>query len=170
MFRRTKLTTDGNASWDEAFRLYRGQLRFYLDYLIECGCSESILSCVEADVTGTWVPDEFKLRYLVRFLVRRAIRHLRECHRCDEGSTRPAEGSSWSSFPTEERIVYFLRDILEYSRRDTSLLVGVSDAQVDRLLSLARKRLDIGEGPSSLEFQAPTWTSFRWKFENLHLR
>lgn len=170
MFRKAKSKANDNASWDEAFRLYRGQLRFYLDYLVECGCAESILSCVEADITDTQVPDEFKLRFLVRFLVRSAIRHLRECQRCAESSNLPSEGPSRSSFPSEERIVYFLRDILEYSRRDTSLLVGVSDAQVDRLLSFARRRLDIEEGPTSLEIQAPNWTSFRWKFENLHLR
>lgn len=31
--------------------------------------------------------------------------------------------------------------ILEHSKRDTSLLIGITDAQADRLLSLARKRI-----------------------------
>ena len=41
----------------------------------------------------------------------------------------------------QERVVVFLRDVLDYSRRDVSLMVGISDVQSDRLLSLARRRV-----------------------------
>src|ERR1700749_29439 len=107
MFRRTRFGADDYASWNEAFRLYRGQLHFYLDYLIDCRCAENILSAVEADVLGTHVPDDFKLRFMVRSLARRAIQHLRECSQCGEIPDR-SDPASWSNFPAQERLVYFL--------------------------------------------------------------
>ena len=51
---------------------------------------------------------------------------------------------SFKALPLQERVVLFLRDVLDYSRRDVSLLVGISDVQADRLLSLARRRLASG--------------------------
>ena len=51
-----------------------------------------------------------------------------------------------------------MRDILDYSTRDTSLLIGITHAQVEKLLSFARKRVDMTEGPSSLEIEAPEGT------------
>jgi len=65
--------------------------------------------------------------------------------------------------------VYFMRDILEYCTRDTSLMIGITDAQVEKLLSFARRRIDMTEGPSSLEIETPGWTYFRWKFVDLHV-
>jgi hypothetical protein len=62
-----------------------------------------------------------------------------------------------------------MRDILEYSTRDTSLLIGITDAQAEELLSFARKRIDMTEGPASLEIHTPEGIYFRWNFVELHL-
>jgi hypothetical protein len=163
-----KVCPDDRASWDAALSLYRGQLEFYLEYLVPCECDHQILAKVEADVRERPVADEFKLRFLMRSLVRSAIQHLHECTNQRNASHSPAQSNSGAEIPAQERLVYFMRDILEYSTRDTSLLIGMTDAQVEKLLSFARRRIDMTEGPSSLEIQTPDGTYFRWKFVDLH--
>ena len=61
----------------------------------------------------------------------------------DDRSPETDHGAAFSfrALPLLERVVLFLRDVLDYSRRDVSLLVGISDVQADRLLSLARRRV-----------------------------
>jgi hypothetical protein len=167
-----KTHTDGTGSWDEALALYRGQLNFYLDYLIECDCSDRILAKVEAEVRIRSVPDEFKLRFLVRILVQQVIEYMRDRSQTSaaaQPSTEDARDPAGKA-PDLERLVYFLRDILEYSKREAALLIGITDAQVDKLLSFARKRIDMYEGPSSLEIEDPNGSYFRWRFVDLHLR
>jgi len=165
-----RLRYDDRTSWDEALSLYRGQLSFYLDYLIERDRSDELLVKIEAEVRDRSVPDEFKQRFMLRVLARHVIQHMRE-------STRTAEIMHASSYDSSisangalplERLVYFLRDILEYSTRDAALLVGFPDAQVEKLLSFARKRIDVYEGPVSIETEDPNGAYFRWKFADLH--
>ena len=170
MTRTAKVCPDDRASWDEALSLYRGQLEFYLDYLVPCDCDHQIVAKVESEVRERSVADEFKLGFLTRTLVRNVIQHLRECTNQRKASHSPAQGNSVAEIPAQERLVYFMRDILDYSTRDTSLLIGMTDAQVEKLLSFARKRIDMTEGPSSLEIEAPEGTYFRWKFVDLHRR
>lgn len=163
-----KVRPDDREGWDDALALYREQLSFYLEYLVLCDCDHQILAKVEVEVRERSVPDEFKLRFLARTLVRNVIQHLRECAHSKETPHSPAEDSqSAAYFPAQERLVYFMRDILEYSTRDTSLLIEVTDAQVEKLLTFARRRIDMTEGPSSLEIQSPESTYFRWKFVDL---
>jgi Sigma-70, region 4 len=170
MARAVKLHSHDRADWDNALALYREQLRFYLDYLIQCECDHQILATVEDDVRERSVPDDFKFGFMVRTLVRKVIEHLRGCTHQRESSFRLIHDpqSPAASIPAQERMVYFMRDILGYSTRDTSLLVGISDSHVERLLSFARKRIDMTEGPSFLEIETPGWTVFRWKFMDLH--
>ena len=52
--------------------------------------------------------------------------------------TLPLEALPWA-----ERVTYFLREVLHYSRRDCALLLGISDANVDELNRFARKRMGI---------------------------
>jgi hypothetical protein len=40
--------------------------------------------------------------------------------------------------PWPERAVYLLREVLRYSRRDTALLLGMSDSNIDQLHSWPR--------------------------------
>jgi len=170
MGRATKSIADERSEWEEALALYREQLKFYLDYLMRCGCDDQILAKVEAEVREWSVPDEFKLGFLTRTLVRNVIEHLRECARERETQYGPAHDSANSdaNLTVQERVVYFLRDILEYSTRDTSLLIGITDAQVERLLSLARRRIDMTEGPSALEIETSEGIYFRWKLVGFH--
>jgi hypothetical protein len=43
--------------------------------------------------------------------------------------------------PWPERAVYFLREVLRYSRRDTALLLGMSDGNIDQLHKFAERRI-----------------------------
>lgn len=43
--------------------------------------------------------------------------------------------------PWPERAVFFLRAALRYSRRDTALLLGMSDANIDQLYTFAERRI-----------------------------
>lgn len=141
MARAVRAQTNGSAGWDNALATYREQLRFYLDYLLECKCDQQILADVEAEVLVQTVPDEFKQRFLVRTLVRRVIEHLRDCTRERENVERPVRmaRNTSSTMSPQERLVYFMRDVLEYSTRDASLLIGITDSNVEKLLSVARK-------------------------------
>jgi DNA-directed RNA polymerase specialized sigma24 family protein len=144
---------DSETSWEETLEVCRDQLRSYLRFLIPCNCAEEILTKVEAEVKGAIVPGRFRLRFAVRIMVRNVTDHLHECDDTSAGPPPTTTDLSLKAIPVRERLVYFLRDVLEYSRRDASLLIGISDAQVDDLLSLARTRIDRLERPSSLETQ-----------------
>ena len=167
MTRTAHVRPDDGANWSEVLSLYRGRLEFYLDYLVPCKCDHQILAKVEREVRNESVADEFKFQFLIRALVRSAIKHSRECTDPRNALHPPQQGNFPVEIPAQERLVYFMRDILEYSIRDTSLLIGISDAQVEKLLSFARRRLDMTEGPSSITIQEPDSTYFRWKFVDL---
>ena len=100
---------DGEAAWDKALSLYRGQLEFYMDYLVPCDCDHQILAKVEAEVRERSVADEFKPRFLIRTLVRSVIQHLRECTNQRNASHFPIRGDSAAEIPVQERLVYFMR-------------------------------------------------------------
>ena len=166
-----EVCSEDRLSWDHALALYHEQLRFYLDYLVPGECDLQILAEIDSEVRDRFVPDDFKLRFLSRALVRKVIKHLRD--RTHQRESSPASAEDWSnsaeSLPAQERLVYFMRDILEYCARDTSLMIGITDAQVEKLLSSASRRIDMTDGPSSLEIETPGWTYFRWKFVDLHV-
>jgi hypothetical protein len=172
MRRIIKPCANDEASWDQALALYRELLSACLDYLIQCGCDEDIFTKVGNEVRGSIVPDDFKLGYVVRTLGRNVVLHMRECDRIEEHDRflKYDTPNTVPVLPAQERIVHFLRDVLEYSKRDTSLLIGITDAQADKLLSLARRRLDVTEGPSSVEIESLDRTYFRWKFTEINVR
>lgn len=162
-----KVGFDAKPGWDETIAVHREQLRLYLDYLIECKCSKDILSTTEAEAKEHPVPDRFKLRLITRILVKQVIRHMRECPKTTEDRQLRFD-ESLSGRPVDppglQRLVYFLRDVLEYSRRDVSLLIGITDAHSDHLLSRVRQRIDLEDGPSTLAIETPVGIYFRWIF------
>lgn len=165
----SKTCADDKMSWDEALALYGEQLKFYVDYLVECRCGDSLLAKVDAEVRDRSVPDEFKLRFMVRVLIQHVIRHMRECTQGREEQEAESQGSSCES-PSLERLVYFLRDILEYSARDTSLLIGISDAQTQSLLRMTRRRIEMCATPSPRAVESSDRFYFKWKFTDLDIR
>ena len=67
------------------------------------------------------------------------------------------------ALPWAERAVYFLHEVQHYARRDTALLLGISDGEVDQLNKSAKKRMGYPEDPPAREFQRqiPPSASFR---------
>ena len=57
------------------------------------------------------------------------------------------------ALPWAERAVYFLHEVQHYARRDTALLLGMSDGEVDQLKKCARRRMGYPEDPSEREFR-----------------
>ena len=173
MARNARINSEAEISWNESFALHREQLRFYLDYLIECECSDSILAGIEEELRGRPATEEPKFRLMATVLARRVIDHMRESGQITE--TMPARWRGTAMrFSRSERLlcflIYLLRDILGFSTRDTSSLIGFKDADVEKILSATRKHIDMHEGPSSLEIEFPTGSYLRWRFADLHLR
>ena len=58
--------------------------------------------------------------------------------------------------PWAERAVYFLHEIQHYARRDTGLLLGMSDWEVDQLKKSAKRRMGFPEESPEREFLGQT--------------
>lgn len=136
------------AQWDRFLVRYQSELQSCATYLLPCGCSEHVVKQVEAEAIEVAVPDEFKRTFLLRTLVKAVIKHIGECAygaRLRYTDSAFEISLAGENLPTYERIAYFLRQILKCQTRDASLLMGVSDAQVETLLSFARRRLEVTE-------------------------
>jgi hypothetical protein len=70
-----------------------------------------------------------------------------DLHRWHSGPL-PLEALPWA-----ERAVYFLHEVQHYARRDTALLLGMCDGEVDQLKKSAKKRMGYPEDPSEREFR-----------------
>lgn len=57
------------------------------------------------------------------------------------------------ALPWAERAVYFLHEVQHYARRDTALLLGMNDGEVDQLKRSARRRMGYPEDPSERELR-----------------
>ena len=159
-----------DASGEVARSPYRGLLAFYAEYQLPCKCTQEILTQVECKARGVIVPDEFKVSYLLRTLVQTVIPHLRQCSRRSSAFDPNSSVNcliAVDRLTTEERLVYFLREILEYRARDASLLLGISDAQVEKLLSFARRRIERNDQTDTLEIEYAHGQYFRWSFPDL---
>lgn len=109
-------------------------------------CSpEAVLSRTLVSVEGATVANGFEFPYAIRSLVIEALAVARDAPMQPEPSEqfRPDRSieARIEGLPRQECVVLFLREVLEFSRRETSLLLKMSDENVDRLLTLAWKRL-----------------------------
>jgi len=132
--------------WARLVRAHRAQFLLTAASLLSCACcAEDIVQQALEELVGSYVPERFQYGYALRIVVQGALGHLRACPKTskDVRSQETDHGAEFSfkALPLQERVVLFLRDVLDYSRRDVSLLVGISDVQADRLLSLARRRV-----------------------------
>jgi hypothetical protein len=159
----TERRMDCTANWKSALAHYQGQLRYCAVYLLPCGCSERVIKQAEKEVIGTVVLDEFKLSFLLRTLVKMVIKHVDKCTygtRARYTDSDFEDATADEGLPTYERIAYFLRQILKCQTRDASLLMGVSDTQVETLFCFACRRLEMGKAVSRPEMRLATGTAF----------
>jgi DNA-directed RNA polymerase specialized sigma24 family protein len=129
--------------------------------LLSCeNCAEGLLQQASLQVTqATCISGGFEYSFAMRAVVRLAIAHMQHCPRPEKGRSHGGRNGLADArlllqlLPWPERAAYFLREILGYSRRDSSLLIGMSDAQVDQMLAIARRRIASfwGAGPDALK-------------------
>jgi hypothetical protein len=132
--------------WSVLFRERRSCFLLAARMLVGDKCSlEAVLSQTLVSVEGATVANGFEFPYAIRSLVIEALALARamamqpepsEQFRSDRSIEARIEG-----LPGQERVVLFLREVLEFSRRETSLLLKLSDENVDQLLAFAWKRL-----------------------------
>ena len=133
-------------NWAPLVHVHRSQFLLTAASLLSCGCcAEEIVKQALEELGGSYVPERFQYGYALRIVVQGALRHLRACPITSTSDRSPETDHdapfSSKELPMQERVILVLRDVLDYSRRDVSLLVGISDLQADRLLSLARRRV-----------------------------
>jgi|GEM_PF-4443044 len=132
--------------WAPLVCAHRAQFLLTAVSLLSCGCcAEEIVKQALEELGGSYVPERFQYGFALRIVAQGALRHLRACSMTSKNDRSPETDHdaafSFKTLPLQERVVFFLRDVLDYSRRDVSLMVGISDVQSDRLLSLARRRV-----------------------------
>lgn len=151
--------------WRILFHERRAELSVVAEMLLFRKIStELILDRALTPLEGSSFHDVFGPISAVRAVVKAAIASSCEV-RNSQGqvlSTASMTDGLLRGVPTEalpwfEHAAYFLREVLRYSRRDTALLLGLSDANVDQLHRIGGKRISSSGCPFILppEFVAP---------------
>jgi hypothetical protein len=94
----------------------------------------------------------FAQRTAIRQVVKVTLAHSLPAPR-SRAETRPCvslidgniEASKTRILPWLERVAYVLHKVLCYSRRDSALLIGISDANLVQLVSIAERRIASGK-------------------------
>jgi len=145
----TVLQTYREEMWTTVFDEHHAYLAVIAEMLLRCRLSpEKILRKALAALEGSTYEEDFGKAYAVRAVVEAAIAFNRgNANSPIEAETpfRPTLGFPGSSqiamLPWPERAVYFLHGVLHYSCRETALLLGMSDANIDQLYKFAAKRI-----------------------------
>jgi hypothetical protein len=135
--------------WQTLFNEQRLALTVVAEMVLRCHVSpEQILSKALTALENSPLYENFGQVSATRAVVKAAIAHNREAANSsiESETLGPAKkefpGTSHiGMLPWSERAVYFLRGVLGYSRRDTALLLGMSDANIDQLYKFAEKRI-----------------------------
>ena len=150
------------AQWRDLFIVRKEALSSIARVLTEGPCSPAVvLFNAESKIQDRDIPREFRYRYAIRTVVLAALvmPSLEECpdgfELFDSSSADLAEFEGRIAvLPRLERCVVFLRDVLGYSKRETGLLLGVGDVQVEDSHYSGRNRL-ILQGGIALERVKP---------------
>jgi hypothetical protein len=95
---------------------------------------------------------DFAQRTAIRQVVKVTLAHSLPAPR-SRAETRPCvplidgtvEASTIGTLPWPERTAYLLHKVLRYSLRDSALLIGISDASLVQLVSIAEQRIASGK-------------------------
>ena len=156
------------SQWRDLFASHKEALSSVARILTEGPCSPAVaLFNAESKIKDRDIPEEFRYRYAIRSVVLAAlvIPSLEECpdgfELFDSGSGDLAEFEArMAALPRRERCVVFLRDVLGYSKRETGLLLGVGDSQVEDSHYSGRKQL-IFQGGAAFERVRPYFDAGR---------
>jgi len=134
-------------SWRDLFDEHHANLAVVAEMLLRCRFSpEKILTKALAALEVS--PREETFKHALRAVVETTIAHNRETadSSLKDESPGPVKcgfpGSSQiGKLPWAERAVYLLHGVLRYSCRETALLLGMSNANIDQLYKFAAKRI-----------------------------
>lgn len=157
------MTRENNqaAMWKALFEEHHSQLTEIAEILSHRGGSpEQILQAALAELEHRPLNEPFGQISAFRAVVKAAIAHSytgidKWIVTTSSGpfTHEPSGSQLFGDLPWAERAAYFLRDVLQYSKRDSALLLGISDANVDELHRFAKKRLGV---PDELHHQSHT--------------
>lgn len=158
-----RLANQGD-KWRILFQERRAELSVVAAMLLFRKIStEQILECALTALEGSSFHEVFGPISALRAVVKASIADSREAHSKFQVASANLirdgllGGVPVGALPWFEHAAYFLREVLGYSRRDTALLLGLSDANVDQLHNIAGKRIGASGYPFILppEFVAP---------------
>jgi DNA-directed RNA polymerase specialized sigma24 family protein len=142
-----ELNTEQEEMWRTFFDDNHGDLAIVAEMLLRCHLSpERILRKALSGLESS--PCEVTFGQAIHAVIDTAIEFNRETANSPLQANIPPPVklrvpgmSQIATLPWPERAVYFLRGILHYSCEETSLLLNVSDVQIERLYKFAAKRL-----------------------------
>jgi hypothetical protein len=139
--------TEQEETWRTFFDDNHADLVIVAEMLLRCHLSpEKILRKALSGLESSRC--EVTFGQAIRAVIDNAIEYNRETAKLPlQAETLPTvklrvpEMSQIAMLPWPERAVYFLRGILRYSCEETSLLLNMSDVQIDQLHEFAVKRI-----------------------------
>ncbi|HVC91901.1 MAG TPA: hypothetical protein VND66_14900 [Acidobacteriaceae bacterium] len=148
---------DWTEDWGHVFEAHNDRFRLAATALLSCStCATKIVAEAYSLVHDAKIPGDFQYAFAMRAILRLVITHklqspVNGCGalQCDHQEVNTLLDAQLSILPFPERTVYFLREILSYSRRETALMTGMFDSHVDQLLDLGRTRIACAQNGSS---------------------
>jgi hypothetical protein len=133
--------------WRSLFQEQHARLVLAIETLLYRNESpEQILRAALTELEGRPFHEFFGQVSALRAVVKAAIAHNYTLFAPQIASSLPVSVNDenmaapfLAALPWSERAVYFLSEILHYARRDTALLLGISDSNVDQLIRFAKK-------------------------------
>jgi hypothetical protein len=143
----TELSTEQEEMWRTFFDENHADLVIVAEMLLCCDLSpERIIRKALSSLESS--PCEVTFGQAIHAVIDTAIEYNRETANSPlQAKTPPPVKlrvpgmSQIAMLPWPERAVYFLRGILHYSCEETSLLLNLSDVQIDQLYKFAVKRI-----------------------------
>jgi hypothetical protein len=158
------------AKWQELFQEERSRLIEIAELLLDRGCPEHILETALAElsrcpfdmapVSATLAVVKAAIAYNYTFIDSWiATASSGTINYRHHSGTLPLQALPWA-----ERAVCFLREVLRLSERDTAVLLGISEQNVDQLNRFAAKRMgaSVDTGVRSNEPRSPRHRASRY--------
>ena len=144
-------------TWAALFNDQRAMLTTVAEMLLPSHvASGQVLEQALASLEGSPLRVSFGQICAIRAVVKAAIAYKLKNANCASEAEAPATLKRQlpriphvGMLPWPERAVYLLREVLRYSRRDTALLLGMSDANIDQLHKFAERRIRYFSNASS---------------------
>ena len=143
--------------WPTLFNEQRATLTTVAEMLLPSRvASGQVLEQALISLEGSPLRETFGQLGAIRAVVKAAIAYkLKSANCAGEAEARVTPKHQFpriphiGMLPWPERAVYLLREVLRYSRRDTALLLGMSDANIDHLHKFAERRIRCFNNASS---------------------